>query len=427
MVSPMTKTPTLARTSTPSRQLDAPDFERQPPGTILRDFDALLGLIGDQGLPITPGHLFAMKTLETINERLTHPLELRLKRAMQKSYPHINGLYLVLRASGLARIETGSKKPRIQIDPVVLTSWSSLNGAERYFALLKAWWGRSNEEIIGERRTWGGDASMKIVTFLQRLPETGGLTFKTPQDADLLRYSPGFHHLALLELFGMLDLRAMPPVDGKGWQPEWVGLSEWGRSLLGHFANFMRQPWAPEAESATPSLDAGDFYDPLARFEQWSRLVRPQIPDWRQDLEIPALPFQPGQHLFKVSLGADCWRRIAIGGETFLDELAAAILAAFDFDDTDHLYRFSYRDRFGRIIEIDHPYLEGESESVTDEVKVGDLPLSEGMRIGFLFDFGDDWRFDLLVERVNAGPASQEPQVLETHGTAPAQYEDGDW
>ncbi len=152
----------------------------------------------------------------------------------------------------------------------------------------------------------------------------------------------------------------MPSVEGKGWQPEWIGLTEWGRSLLGHLADFMRQPWESEAKSDMPILDAGDFFDPLARFEHWSRLVRPQIPDWRQELEIPEPPFQPGQHLFKVSLGAGCWRRIAIGGETDLDALADTILAAFDFDDTDHLYRFSYRDHFGGTIEIDHPDLAGD-------------------------------------------------------------------
>ncbi|AFL73435.1 IS1096 element passenger TnpR family protein [Thiocystis violascens] len=418
----MTKTRAHAPTST--HRFDAPDFEQQPPGTILRDFDALLDLIGDQGLALTPGHLFAMKTLEMINQRLTHPLDLRLKRAMQKSYPHINGLYLVLRASGLSLIDTASKKPRLHLDPVVLASWSALNAAERYFALLKAWWGRSSEKMIGERENWGGDASMRVITFLKRLPNTGDLTFETPQDAELLRYSPGLHHLALLELFGLLDLRAMPSVEGKGWQPEWIGLTEWGRSLLGHLADFMRQPWESEAKSDMPIHDAGDFFDPLARFEHWSRLVRPQIPDWRQELEIPESPFQPGQHLFKVSLGAGCWRRIAIGGETDLDALAATILAAFDFDDTDHLYRFSYRDRFGGTIEIDHPDLAGESEYVADEFKVGDIPLCEGMRIGFLFDFGDYWRFELFVERVNDGPASQDPQVLEAHGAAPVQYED---
>ncbi|NEX21312.1 plasmid pRiA4b ORF-3 family protein [Thiorhodococcus mannitoliphagus] len=418
----MTKTHTRAPTST--HQLQAPDFERHPPGSILRDFDALLDLIGDQGLPLTPGHLFAMKTLESINQRLTHPLELGLKRAMQKSYPHINGLYLVLRASGLAWIDTASKKPHLHLDPVVLASWSSLNAAERYFALLKAWWGRSSEEMIGERASWGRDASMRVVTFLKRLPATGDLMMDTPDDVEFLRYSPGFHHLALLELFGFLDLRAMPPAEGKGWRPERVALTAWGRSLLGHLASFMRQPWDTESDADIPILEGRDFFDPLARFEHWSELVRPHIPDWRHELEIPEDPFQPGQHLLKVALGKDCWRRIAIGGETALDALADTILDAFDFDDSDHLYRFSYQDRFGCTVEIDPPHLAGASEYVADEIKVGDLALCEGMRIDFLFDFGDDWRFELLVERVNEEPASQEPQVLEAHGAAPEQYED---
>jgi hypothetical protein len=142
-------------------------------------------------------------------------------------------------------------------------------------------------------------------------------------------------------------------------------------------------------------------------------------------MEIPEAPFQPGLHLFKVAFGADCWRRIAIEGEFGLEALAATILAAFGFNDTDHLYRFSYLDRFGNPIEIDHPCLASESAYLADEVVVGDLALCDGMRVGFLFDFGDAWRFNLLVERVDSEPASQEPEALEMHGTAPAQYGDG--
>ena len=81
-----------------------------------------------------------MNRLETINRRLTQPVELPLKRPVQKSYPHINGLYLVLRAVGIGLIDTQPKKPLLKLDPIVFDSWRSLNGAERYFALLKAWW-----------------------------------------------------------------------------------------------------------------------------------------------------------------------------------------------------------------------------------------------------------------------------------------------
>ncbi len=92
--------------------LETQDFELRAPGTVLRDFEALLNLMGDRGLPVTPSHLFAIKSLETINRSLTHPLELGLKRAMQKSYPHINGLYLLLRATGLSLID--AKRSRIR-------------------------------------------------------------------------------------------------------------------------------------------------------------------------------------------------------------------------------------------------------------------------------------------------------------------------
>ena len=57
----------------------------------MQDFEALLSLMGDQGLPVTPSHLLALKSLETINRSLIHPLELGLKRAVQKSYPPVNG------------------------------------------------------------------------------------------------------------------------------------------------------------------------------------------------------------------------------------------------------------------------------------------------------------------------------------------------
>lgn len=87
------------------------------------------------------------------------------------------------------------------------------------------------------------------------------------------------------------------------------------------------------------------------------------------------------------------------------------------------LWKIRYKDRFGRTIEIDHPYLAGDSDNaLADDVKIGDLPLSEGMRIGFLFDFGDQWEFTIQTERVNAEFALKKPQMLEKHGKAPKQY-----
>ena len=142
-------------------------------------------------------------------------------------------------------------------------------------------------------------------------------------------------------------------------------------------------------------------------------------------LKSPENDFQPGAHQFKVSLGAHCWRRIRCGGETSIEALASTILIAFDFDE-DHLYRFSYQNRYGQTVEIDHSDLVGDTDNaVADAVRVGALSLTEGQRIELLFDFGDAWTFGIFAERPAAGPVPPAPLILESHGEAPAQYGDG--
>ena len=65
----------------------ARDFDRNPPGTILRDFQALLDLIGEKGLPATASGLFANKA-EEINAtiRAEKPRVLETQGKVPKQY-----------------------------------------------------------------------------------------------------------------------------------------------------------------------------------------------------------------------------------------------------------------------------------------------------------------------------------------------------
>jgi hypothetical protein len=103
-----------------------------------------------------------------------------------------------------------------------------------------------------------------------------------------------------------------------------------------------------------------------------------------------------------------------------LEDLSDAILRAFDFDD-DHLYQFSYRDRFGRTVHISHAAIEALPS--TGEVDVGEIPLRPGASMEYLFDFGDQWRFDVKLERIDpADDRIKKSKPLEEHGKAPLQY-----
>jgi hypothetical protein len=104
----------------------------------------------------------------------------------------------------------------------------------------------------------------------------------------------------------------------------------------------------------------------------------------------------------------------------FLDGLASTILEAVEFDQ-DHLHRFSYQNRFGSEESVYHPYMnEGPWAS---EMMVGDLSLAVGQAMTFLFDSGDQWEFDVTLERIGPADASvTDPVILEGHGELPQQY-----
>ncbi|WP_373507636.1 hypothetical protein [Thiocapsa sp.] len=402
--------------------LDSHAFDPRAAGTVLADFDRLLELIGDRGLVLSPKHAFASPSLEAINRRLTKPVRLGLKRTMQKSYPVIGGLYLLLRASGLSQIDAVAKPPRLVLDPKMLSAWSALNDTERYFALLKAWWGRGNNAMIGEPTRWSGDLTAQVIDFAKQCLTRDCPRIEHPDAIISLKYRPGFVNLALLELFGLFEIQVMPPEEGQGWRPSAIALTPWGQTLLSTVLNARNQARTTEAAALEAALALDWLFDPIAAFEDWSRSVRPALPEWQKDLEAPEADFQPGAHQFKVSLGARCWRRIRCGGDTDLATLASTILKAFDFGE-DHLYRFSYQNRYGQTVEIDHSDLVEETDNaVADEVRIGELSLTEGQQIEFLFDFGDDWRFGILVERPDAGPLPPVPLILESQGEAPAQY-----
>jgi hypothetical protein len=387
-------------------------FSDDEPGTILKDLTSLLDFIETAGgIAVSEkNHLFAVKILPELNRLLSHPLDVKLKRPVQKSFAHINGLYLLLRVSGVAYIESAAKQSKMVLDNTMLAAWNALNPTERYFALLHAWRYRGNSEIIGERSGWRGGYGFfdSLAFFTQRLGD-GIDTHASGYDHWAgFRYNPGLHNLALMELFGFIAIERDPALEGDTWPIARVMPTAWGHALLDCFSD----------QKSLYDLLAGQMAEEQSDF--WESALKSHIPAWKNTLPQPETAvIEEGVYIFKVTLGK-AYRKFAVPADTLLDDLAGDILSAFNFDN-DHLYEFIYKNRYGVTERIAHPSCD--DEYCTDEYAVGELPLKQGMEFTFHFDFGDDWMFQILVEEpVLKDRDYSETTVIERHGKAPKQY-----
>lgn len=387
-------------------------IDESSPGSILRDFEILIDFARNNELQLTAKHQLPLSGLADINTRLTRPIQIDLKRPQQKSYPHIHGLYLVARASGLTTIDGTGKQPRLTVDEEVYRQWQNLNPTECYGSLLEAWLLRGKPEIVGERgRPFGmlPDNFERSAPFYVRLPGDG-LQVAGNRDAEEgLRYHPEWHNLGLLDLFGLITIQHGTPEPGKGWRIDHIHRTLFGDALLallyleffGDFDNLFRL----EDEGKMP-------------FGVLQTVLQPYFPAWQNNLSVPEWTFRAGTYIFKVALGR-IWRRIAIDARQTLDALAWAILASVEFD-SDHLYQFSYQTRYGSLQEVNHPYMD--EGPFTSEMRVGDLPMRAGQTMTFLFDFGDNWKFGVTLEQVDPDHVNRKSTVLESHGKSPEQY-----
>jgi len=127
--------------------------------------------------------------------------------------------------------------------------------------------------------------------------------------------------------------------------------------------------------------------------------------------------------MFKYRKGT--WRKIEMKASQTLEELHEAIQSAIGWDN-DHLYSFFIDNKFnGREpdAEFTCPY-EPEGRKTAD-ISVGVFAFRKSQKFAYLFDFGDDHRFE--IEVLNFGKVrdgKEYPFLIESKGKSPQQYPD---
>jgi hypothetical protein len=148
------------------------------------------------------------------------------------------------------------------------------------------------------------------------------------------------------------------------------------------------------------------------------------------------------EYLFKVNLRGrrSIWRTVLLRGDQTLDDLHEAIFAAFDRYD-EHLYCFYFpKARRARLPSSKPPKeyrsprgfdgtkgLEIDNRYNAAGARLDDLRLKVSQTFEYLFDFGDEWWHEIIVQKI--GPIESGgtyPRIVEKRLASPPQYPETD-
>lgn len=132
---------------------------------------------------------------------------------------------------------------------------------------------------------------------------------------------------------------------------------------------------------------------------------------------LPATPAPPAIYQFHVELhhmDPPVWRRIRVSNAITFAELHDILQIAMGWENR-HLHAFTWR-----RVEIGLPDPEW-SHGVLDgtRLRLADLGLRARAKLGYLYDFGDDWDHTLRLEKILPLAENPAPVCLEGAGTCP--------
>ncbi len=385
-------------------ELPTVEFDDAHPGPCIHDVKVLLNFVSSRQLEAAGKlRLLPMNILTELNGLMLRPLPLKMTRPQLRSYPNLEAVYLMVRASGLVTVQQTGSKMHLAVNAAVVDAWQALNSTEKYFALLEAVLRLAEDSMIGERSGMGtiGIASYRTWQALRHTHTR----FDEPKAVNDSFY--GLLPLSILDAFGVVTLESWPAVAGRRWGPSVVHRNSFGDGLM---------------RLLYPLLDPIGTFGDLS-LGTWQEAFQLHFPEWRRNLTIPKAPFRDGTYVFKVSLGK-IWRRIAISAQDTLEDLSDAILRAVGFDD-DHLYSFALQDELGRTSDAVGP--ESDDGPAAGDVRIGDLILAVGELMPYIYDFGDCWKFDVRLERIDPpDKAMKKPRLIAKEGKAPEQYPNWD-
>ncbi len=127
-----------------------------------------------------------------------------------------------------------------------------------------------------------------------------------------------------------------------------------------------------------------------------------------------------GSYVISVSLFTGCYRHIQISAGATLKDLHSMIQTAFGFDD-DHLHAFFMDNKAWSDSDSYYSRDAADGRRPTDRFKLRDVLYGVGHSFKYIFDFGDDWRFQCKVLK-QLQEETRPFRIVRSKGEAPPQY-----
>lgn len=427
------------------------------PTPLLKDFEAFAAYVKTHGAHLTAGECIGGRDLYELNRLMTEPLPDVTPRTRQAMYPMLSLFYRLGLAGKLFRKAPGKGGKQVLETTDRLAMYNALKPPEKYFFLLETLWVDTDFKKLDPGGAGRLSLYQHVISLIIEALRTGRVAGKKGF-ANVGYMLMGMEYIALhFAAFGLCAVSRKPPEKGmpKHWFPiESFAPTDFGIALapilsyerdFSHwnlatrrqeFGEWNAEPGAPLAdEKAHPSMvqllnqamekaSEESVREPYQGTpgEPFYAAFAPLVGEGELARTLPRerVGFVDGAYVFTVALSNKVWRQIEASARHTLLDLHYAIQRAYGFDD-DHLYSFFMDDevwsdeRFTSIYDDEGPHV--------DEVRIGDLGLSEGQRILYLFDYGDEWRFQVTLEEIRRQEAKpRKPKVVAKKGKAPEQY-----
>ncbi|MDP3011848.1 MAG: plasmid pRiA4b ORF-3 family protein [Candidatus Hydromicrobium sp.] len=355
-----------------------------------------------------------------LNQILYNKKDVSKPNYNQDQYPIIDLMFSLALAGGLCIKANDEKEKAVLLKTSANNDFKNLNMYEKYVFLLQTYWSKYDFDAKFSRFL-NGISIYNIFTVLANAYKSQRIVKDNHLNTCMLysEESSFFYHLNFFG-FGDYELndadKAFYKDSIKDFLPNEFGiyasrflisnaLSVWNTKFLNYLISVLKKKNKPQKDT-----NPFEIFKKIFPNEEVKKTVI-----LKNEFD------RSGVYTFKVSLSNGLWRKINLSHNHYLSDLHIAIQEAFDFDD-DHLYAFYIggNRKTGKPIYCAEVEEEGKT---ADEIKIADLELFKGQKILYLFDFGDEWWFDIKLLKIDKeSPLPLKPVIVGSEGKPPEQY-----